>query len=93
MAWPNEKCPPVTGPLATEHLTYIQNKANAELAAGSPLLTRIDHAVNACRGNICRPTGNPPTDACTHCERLLWARCLATESAWGQCAEELEHGV
>ena len=40
-----------------------------------------------------RVTGNPPADACRHCERLLWARCLATESSWGLCASELEHGV
>ena len=93
MSWPNEKCPPVTGPLASEHLTYIKNKANAELLPGSPLLQRIDKAVNSCMGNTCETTGHPPADACKHCERLLWARCLATESSWGQCASELEHGI
>ena len=93
MAWPNEKCPPVTGPLALEHLNYIQNRANAQLAAGSPLLMRIDDACDACRANICRTTGNPPPDPCLHRERLIWARCLAADSSWGQCAQELEHGV
>ena len=93
MAWPNEKCPPVTGPLATEHLIYIQNKANAELAPGSALLVKIDKAVNACRGNVCEPNGLPPADPCSHRERLLWARCLASVSSWGLCAQELEHGV
>ena len=90
MAWPNEHCPPVSGPLATEHLDYIQNKANAELAGA--LLARIDDACNACRGNTCLP-GGPPPNLCKHRERLLWARCLAAQSSWGDCAQELEHGV
>ncbi len=93
MAWPHKKCPPVTGPLASEHLTYILNKANAELLPGSPLLMRIDAAVIGCMGNTCETSGNPPADHCKHRERILWARCLANDSAWGQCAEELEHGV
>jgi hypothetical protein len=92
MAWPNEQCPPGSGPLAKDHLDFIQNKANAELAPGSSLLKTINDACNACRGNTCLPNG-PPPNLCEHRERILWAHCLAEQSAWGDCAVELEHGL
>ncbi len=92
MHWPTEKCPPPNGPLATEHLDYIQLRANAQLNAGDPLLARINDAIDACRNNNCLPNG-PPPDLCKHCTRLLWARCLAADGNWGDCAVELEHGT
>ena len=92
MAWPNVPCPLAGGPTANDHLDYIKGKANTELAPG-PLLNKINNAVDKCRASTCLPTGAPPSDACEHRERLLWARCLATESSWGPCLSELEHGV
>ena len=92
MAWPNDPCPP-NGPPAVQHLDWIKSRAQVALAQNPTLLNRILLAINACKGGICKPSGTPPTDACVHGQYVLWARCLASESNWGACADELEHGT
>lgn len=94
MAWPNDPCPQSNPTYtAADHLDWIKAKAQAELASNPTLLNRIVLAINACKGGICKLSGTPPPDACVHGQHVLWARCLAAESNWGLCADELEHGI
>jgi hypothetical protein len=91
MAWPDDPCLP-DGTTAGQLLDQIRDKALKELRRG-PLLTRILSAIEACRIEDCHFTGHPPPDPLVHCQHVVFARILAGESQWVQCAEELEHGV
>lgn len=91
MAWPDDACLP-DGTTAGELLDQIRDKAIRELRMGY-LRNRVLTAVEACRNSHCLFTGTPPPDTAMHCQFVVFARILAGESQWVQCAEELEHGV
>ena len=90
--WPDVICPPPRGPTARRQLEFILRKAQSSAGADVP---RIEKAVEACLRSECLSKdppqrGKPPPE---HGERVLWARALAAEGKWNQCADALQHGT